>query len=342
MPTNPPVVVTGATGLVAKHIVCELVHRGQRVHATLRNMAKADDVRRAVKRLGGDPSHVTFAVADLLSDSGWDEAVHGSATVIHTASPFPIEQPDDADEVIRPAHDGTLHVLKAASRAGVKRVVLTSSSVAIFYASSVPAGHVYSERDFTDEARAGLTPYIRSKTIAEKAAWDFVKSTPGAPELAVINPGFVQGPAVDADLSTSHELYRVMARGAYPAAPHIVFPVADVRDVAAAHCEAAFRSRAAGNRYLIGEGQLGLYELGQIMARELPDLKSKVPKFRLPDAVVRVLAVFDRRMRTILPELGESKAYTNAKAKTELGLTFRSADEAATAAIRSLRDLRLI
>ena len=122
----------------------------------------------------------------------------------------------------------------------------------------------------------------------------------------------------------------------------IRFPVVDVRDVAAAHIEAAFRPEAAGNRYLIGEGQLGLYDLGRILVRELPDLKSKAPKFQLPDVVVRALAIFDKRMRTILPELGEMKDYTNARAKAGLGLSLRSADEAATAAIRSLRDLRLI
>jgi nucleoside-diphosphate-sugar epimerase len=157
-----------------------------------------------------------------------------------------------------------------------------------------------------------------------------------------VNPSFVQGPAFDADLSTSHELHRVMARGRYPAVPRICFPIADVRDVAVAHAEAAFRPQAAGNRYLIGEGQLSLFDLGRIMARELPDLKPKVPKFELPDFAVRALSLIDRRMKTILPELGQKKDYTNAKVKQDLGLSLRGADEAAAAAIRSLRDLRLI
>jgi nucleoside-diphosphate-sugar epimerase len=305
-------------------------------------MDRRDDVRRAVSRAGADPAGLNFAPADLLADDNWDAALEGAEVVLHMASPFPIEQPNDPDDVIRPARDGTLRVLKAATRAKVKRVVLTSSSVAIFYGSGLPIGHIYSEADFTDETRTDLTPYIQSKTIAEKAAWQFIKSTPGAPELAVINPCFVQGPALDADLSTSHELYRLMSRGAYPAVPRIRFPVADVRDVAAAHVEAAFRPQAAGSRHLIGEGQLGLYDLGRIMARELPDLKSKAPKFQLPDIAVRALAIFDKRLRTILPELGEMKDYTNARAKADLGLVLRSADEAATAAVRSLRDLRLI
>lgn len=133
-----------------------------------------------------------------------------------------------------------------------------------------------------------------------------------------------------------------MARGTYPAVPKISFPVADVRDVAAAHVEAALRPQAAGNRYLVGEGHLSLYDLGQILARELPDLRSKVPKFELPDAAVKAMALVDKKMRTVLPELGEKKDYTNLRAKTDLGLELRPADTAATAAIRSLRELKLI
>lgn len=336
------VVVTGATGLIAKYTIAEFLRRGHSVRGTLRTMAKADAVRAAVTRLGGDVSKLSFAVADLTGDAGWDDAVAGAAAVIHTASPFPISQPTDPDEIIVPARDGTLRVLRAATQAGVARVVLTSSSVAIFYPSDVPVGHIYSEQDFSDETRSDLTPYFKSKTIAEKAAWDFIESTPGAPDMVAINPSFVQGPAVDADLSTSHELYRIMAKGTYPAAPSISFPVTDVRDVAAAHVEAAVRPGVGGNRYLVGEGRFSLYELGRIMARELPDLASKVPKFELPDFAVRIMALFDRKLRTVLPELGEKKAYTNAKVKAELGLTLRSADDAVVAAVRSLRDLRLI
>jgi dihydroflavonol-4-reductase len=342
MTTNSDVVVTGATGLIAKHTVAEFLKRGHAVRGTVRNLARADDVRRAVTRLGAPIDRLSFAAADLLSDQGWHEAIGAAPIVVHMASPFPIAQPRDADDVIRPARDGTLRVLRAAAKAGARRVVLTSSTAAVFYPSGRAKGHVYNEDDISDETRSDLSPYAKSKTIAEKAAWDFVRQTPGAPELVAINPSFVQGPAIDADLSTSHELYRVMARGTYPAAPRLSFPIADVRDVAAAHAEAATRDGVAGKRYLVGEGHLGIYELGQIMARELPDLKRKVPKFIIPDAVVRMLALFDGKMRSLLPELGEKKAYSNARVKADLGLTLRSADEAAIAAIRSLRDLRLI
>jgi nucleoside-diphosphate-sugar epimerase len=342
MASDNLVVVTGASGLIAKYTIAEFLRRGHSVRGTLRSPDKADSVRRAVSLLGVDPDKLSFAVADLESDTGWDEAVGGAPVVVHTASPFPLEQPTNAEDLIAPARDGTLRVLRAATKAGVARVVLTSSTVAIFYPSGRPKGHVYSEEDFTDETRADITPYFKSKTIAEKAAWDFTESTPGAPQLVTINPSFVQGPAVDADLSTSHELYRIMAKGTYPAAPSISFPVTDVRDVAAAHAEAAVRPGVEGNRYLVGEGRLSLFALGRIMARELPDLASKVPKFELPDFAVRIAAIFDKKLQTVLPELGETKTYTNAKVKADLGLTLRGADEAATSAVRSLRDLRLI
>lgn len=337
-----PIVVTGCTGFIAKHVVVELLKRGHAVRGTLRSMAKADDVRRAVTRAGADPANLSFAVADLLSDAGWDEALAGATLLAHTASPFPIQQPDDPDDVIRPARDGTLRVLAAASRAGVKRVVVTSSTVAILYPSGRPADHVYSEADFTDAESATITPYIRSKTLAEQAAWDFVKRTPVAPELVTINPGFVHGPALDADLSTSHELFKVMASGVYPATPKIRFPVAHVHDVATAHAEALTRPAAAGNRYLIAEGQLGLYDLGRIMATECPDLSSKAPKFELPDVAVRALAVVDKRMRTILPELGQKKLFSNAKAQKDLGIAFKDATTATRDSVTSLRALGLI
>lgn len=340
--SSPAIVVTGSSGFIAKHVITELLRRGMRVRGTLRDADKADNVRRAVARAGADPAALTFAAADLLRDEGWDDAIAGADVVLHTASPFPMTQPDDADDVIRPAVEGTRRVLAAATRAGVKRVVITSSTVAILYGSGVGNDHVYSEADFSDETRSELTPYIRSKTMAEKAAWQFVADTPGAPELVAINPGFVHGPALDEDLSTSHELFRLMARGVYPAAPKIRFPVAHVRDVAEAHAEAATNPAAAGQRYLVGAGSLGLYDLGRIMGRELPDLKSKAPKFELPDIAVRTLAVADKRLRTILPELGRIKNYRNDKAERELGLKLRDAEQAVIESVMTLRELRLI
>lgn len=339
---NQPVVVTGASGFIAKFVIAELLRRGFAVRGTVRSLAKADSIRVAVARAGANPGPLSFATADLMRDEGWDLALDGACAVIHTASPFPVQQPDNPDDVIAPAREGTLRVLIAAQRAGVPRVVLTSSTVAVMYAASYTPGYVFTEADFTDETRDGLTPYIRSKTLAEKAAWNYVKSKAGAPELAVINPAFVQGPALDDDLSTSHELMRLMAEGRYPASPKIVFPVCDVRDVAAAHAEAMVRPEAAGQRFIVAEGETRLFDIGQRMVAECPDLKGKAPRFELPDAAVRALAVVDKRLRTILPELGSHRVCSSSKARDVLGLKLRGPDEAIRAAARSLRDLKLI
>jgi nucleoside-diphosphate-sugar epimerase len=336
------VVVTGATGFIAKHIIAELLNRGFAVRGTLRDYLKVASVVRAIERTGAPTGELSFASADLANDDDWDAAIAGAKYVIHTASPFPMEQPANAEDLIAPARDGTQRVMLAAHRNVVKRVVLTSSTVAVMYPQAYSREHVFSELDFTDENTPGLTPYIRSKTIAERTAWEFVKSKLGAPELAVINPGFVQGPALDADLSTSHELYRLIARGIYPAAPRIRFPVCDVRDVAAAHAEAMVSHLARGQRFIIAEGETGLFALGQALAAECPDLKSKVPKFQLPDTAVRGLAVFDKRLRTILPELGRNKKCTSAKAREILGLTLRDGAAAIRDSIQSLRSLGLL
>ncbi|MCB1485023.1 MAG: aldehyde reductase [Hyphomicrobiaceae bacterium] len=336
------VVVTGATGFIAKHIIAELLRRGYAVRGTARKGKNTLSVVTALNRAGVDTSQLSFAHCDLLSDEGWDEAVKGGDHLMHTASPFPMEQPSNPDDVIMPAREGTLRVLRAAHRHGIGRVVLTSSTVAVMYPTSYGRDHVFSEKDFTDENTPGLTPYIRSKTIAEKAAWNFVGTTSGAPELTVINPGFVQGPALDGDLSTSLELYRLMARGIYPAAPRIRFPVCDVRDVAEVHADALVRPEAAGERFIVARDDTGLFALGRALAAECPELKSKTPKFQLPDTAVRAMAVFDKRLRTILPELGREKAYTSQKVTNYFGLPLRSGDVAIRDAIRSLRELGLI
>ena len=331
------VVVTGATGFIAKYVIAELLRRGFAVRGTVRDFRKVDAVVAAVEKAGAGTAGLSFTHGDLASDDCWDEAMRGATYAVHTASPFPMQQPDNPDDLISIARDGTARVMLGALRNKLRRVVVTSSTVAVMYPPAYARDHVFNEEDFTDENTKGLTPYIRSKTIAEKTAWNFARTKLAAPELAVINPGFVQGPALDGDLSTSHELYRLIARGIYPAAPRIRFPVCDVRDVAAAHAEALTNPAAAGQRFIIAKGETGLFALGQALAGEIPELKSKVPKFQLPDLAVRSLAVFDKRLRTILPELGREKKCTAEKAQRILGLKLRDGEVAIKDAIQSLR-----
>lgn len=337
------VLVTGATGFIAKHIVAELLRRGYNVRGTARDPAKsAADVKRALARADVNAQAVEIVAVDLLRDDGWDAAACGCRYMLHVASPFPITQPNDREDLIRPAREGALRALAAATKADIERVVLTSSTVAVMYTGSRPTGHIYTEEDWTDHARADITPYIASKTLAEQAAWDYVRTTRGAPQLAVINPGFVQGPALDPDLSTSLEVLRLMGKGAYPAAPRVEFPLVDVRDVAELHIKAMTHPDAAGQRFLATEGTTSLYGIGRQIAVTLPDLARKVPKFEMPDVMVRALALADKRLRTVLPELGTPRRCDNAKARNVLGHEFRSPQEAVSAAAQSLRNLRII
>jgi nucleoside-diphosphate-sugar epimerase len=263
--------------------------------------------------------------------------------VLHVASPFPMQNPKQEDEVIRPAREGAVRVLKAAQRAGVKRVVLTSSIVAVTLPwPEAPTGHVFDETDWTNPKRPDITTYIKSKTLAEQAAWDLVCGTPGGPELTVVNPAFVLGPVPDGNLSTSQEVLRLMAEGAYPAAPKVGFPISDVRDVAVTHALAMTHPDAAGERFLTANGFMRLIEIGRLLADTLPDLKGKVPRFELPDMVVRGLSVVDARLKAVLPDLGFPRPVSNAKASRVLQQSFRSPQEAVRSAATSLRALRVI
>jgi nucleoside-diphosphate-sugar epimerase len=342
MPTAK-VLVTGASGFIAKHCIAELLRRDFSVRGTLRDMGRADAVRKSVARAGADASGVDFVAADLLRDDGWSQAMQGCAFVLHVASPFPLQDPPNPDDLIRPAREGALRVLKAATRAGIKRVVMTSSVVAITMPwPEAPLGHVFTEADWTNPKRPDLTAYIVSKTLAEQAAWDYVKGEPRAPELAAVNPAIVLGPATDADISSSHEVIKLMAKGAYPAAPKVGFPISDVRDVAATHVLALTTPAAAGKRFLSANGFLRLIEVGRLVADVLPDVQGEVPRRELPDWLVRAVALFDKRLKAVLPDLGHPRPVTNAQARSVLGQTFRTAPEAVKSAALSLRELGVI
>ncbi len=341
--TAAKVLVTGASGFIAKHCIAELLRRDFAVKATLRNMSRADEVRRGVAHAGADATAVDLVPADLMSDEGWAQAMEGCTYVLHVASPFPLAEPRNPDDVIRPAREGALRVLAAAKRAGLKRVVMTSSIVAVDLPwPEAPLGHIFTEADWTNPQRPDISTYVKSKTLAERAAWDFVRSETHAPELAVVNPAFVLGPAPDPDLSTSHAVLRLMGIGAYPAAPKVGFPVSDVRDVAITHALAMTNPKAAGERFLAANGFLRLFEVGQLLAETLPDLKRKVPKFEMHDFAVRWLSYVDRRLKAVLPDLGHPRHISNAKAHQLLEQSFRSPQEAVKSAASSLRALHVI
>lgn len=315
------VLVTGATGFIAGYVIAELLEHGYAVRATVRDLGNAGKRAHLVElaeRLGAE---LEFVEAELDRDAGWDAAVDGCTEVLHVASPFPSTPPADEQELIRPAVDGTLRVLRACAENDlVRRVVLTSSLAAVAYGHRDDA--VRTEADWSVVER--IPAYQKSKTLAEQAAWDFVGSLPERGlELAVINPGMVLGPLQTAALSTSHEPVRRLLAGDTPGSPRVGWAPVDVRDLAVAHRLALETPAAAGNRYICAGEHLWMGEMAQLLAPEYGPRGFRVPTRILPDLLVRTVALFDKGLRLTLSTLGRAERVSAAKARQELGWTMR-------------------
>ncbi len=330
------VLVTGGSGFVGSHVILQLLAAGHLVRTTVRSLAREAEVRAALERAGADTHRLGFAAADLENDKGWAEAAADCDYVQHVASPFPLSQPKDEQELIRPAVDGTLRVLRAARDAGVKRVVLTSSFAAIGYGHGERAA-AYTEADWTDVSGPAVQPYMKSKTLAERAAWDFIETEGGGMELAVVNPVGIFGPALGKDLSTSIEIVRRMMTGKLPGTPDLWLGVIDVRDVASLQLLAMTRPEAANQRFLAVAGEpMSLHQMALVLHDHMG---AKVPR-QLPDWLVRTLALVNPIAREAVPRLGIRARASNAKAKA-LGWTPYSNEEAIVATAKSLQELRL-
>jgi nucleoside-diphosphate-sugar epimerase len=330
------VLVTGGSGFIGAHAIVQLLGLGHEVRTTVRDLKREPDVR-AMLTAGGATSldRVAFVRADLEQDAGWREAVNGCQYVLHVASPFPLGAPRHEDELIIPAREGTLRVLRAARGAGVSRVVLTSSFAAIGYGHKARRTP-FDETDWTNLA-APLPAYVKSKTLAERAAWDFIAREGGRLELAVVNPVAVFGPALGADYSTSIQILKVMLDGAMPGCPQLYFGVVDVRDIADLHVRAMTNPAARGERFIgIAGDCMSLADIAGVLKQRLGAVADKVATRQLPNWLVRVAALRDRRAREILPELGRVKHASNAKARTLLGWAPRSNEESIIAAAESL------
>jgi nucleoside-diphosphate-sugar epimerase len=319
-----PVLVTGGSGYIGTQLIAALARAGQPVRATARTTAREADIRAALARGGVGDAELEVVAADLTSDDGWAAAMNGVSEVHHVASPIPVAQPDNPDELIVPARDGTLRVLRAARDAGVRRVVLTSSFAAIGY-SPKPVRD-YDESDWTDPDTPGLAPYPRSKTVAERAAWDFIDTEGGGTELVVINPTFVAGPSLTTELRSSLTLFKMMLEGTMTLAPRQNFGIADVRDVADMHLAAMATPGAAGRRYLVlADGPtMSFLGLAQVLRERLGPLGERVPTEEAEG-----------------PELAPLTIH-NDRAKAELGFTPRPAETTIVETAESLRDLGLL
>lgn len=315
-------------------MAASLLRAGYRVRGTLRSRAKAEQTAAALARAGLDASAVEFVEADLTHDAGWVEAASGVDYVQHIASPFPIRQPRDREALTPAAREGALRVIRASTSA--KRIVMTSSMVAMMYRQNRPPRVIVGEHDWTDAEWSVLSPYIVSKTRAERAAWNAVNAAGVPQRLVTVNPGFVLGPPLGAEANTSLQVIEMMLKGAYPAMPPVHFPVVDVRDLADIHV-AAMTTPDAGGRRLIAAGEtLSMQDMARILKQELPAQSGKVPTGALPAFAVRMLANFDPAVRTILADLGAVPAADSAYTTAITGVRFRSARESVVAAANAL------
>ncbi len=320
--TSNTVLVTGGSGYLATRLITDLLLAGTPVRTTLRSLDRADSVREAVRRDGADDSALSFAVASLTSDDGWADATADVAGVYHLASPM--IHSEDPEEVVPPARDGALRALRAAVRAGVPRVVLTSSFAAVGY--SPKAVREYDESDWTSPDTAGLPAYPLSKAVAERAAWDFIEREGGETDLVVINPTWIAGPTLTSDARSSLQVFSAMFGGHMPLAPRQRFGIADVRDVADAHRAAMTTPSAAGKRYLVlADGPtISWLEIAQLLRARFGELADKAPTEEVPGDELPPLVIHNER------------------AKRELRLTYRSAEETIVETVESMQQLGLL
>lgn len=329
-----PVLVTGATGYLGGYLIAALLASGRKVRGTLRDPVKGDRLRATLARSGLATDHLTFVSADLTRSDDWNAALTGCAAVIHAASPFPLRAPRVPADVIGPAVAGTEVVLQAAARAGVRRVVVTSSIAAVCYGAGKPPDHIYTEADWTDPEAPGLTAYIRSKAMAERAAWEAAERE--GLDLRAICPGLILGPLLLPGGAASIELVRRLLSGSLPGCPRLGWPIADVRDVADAHIRALTANLGAERRFLVAGRFLWATEVAAILRRALPGLAGRIPRRELPDWVVRLIALADRDVRAVLFELGQRREISTATAERALGWSPRPAAETIVDCAKSL------
>ncbi len=332
------VFVSGGSGYIAGYLIRQLVEAGWMVHTSIRDLGKESAVRASLKV---DDTRLKFFAADLTSDNGWVEAMAGCSHVAHVASPLPANAPKHEDELIVPARDGALRALRAAKVAGVKRFVMTSSVAAVAYGHG-KGPHMFTEADWTDTSSPDAYAYVKSKTIAERAARDWVAAEGGDMEYCTVNPALVLGPLQSGDFSTSLEVVKRLLSGAFPGVPNLGFGIVDVRDVADMHVRCLTAPAMAGERFIASGPFMMLGEVAAIMRQELGPQARKVPKRRLPDFVMKLAALFDPAVRQVVGELGNVRGVDTSHARDKLGWVARPAAESIVATARDMIALGIV
>ncbi|GAA4925495.1 aldehyde reductase [Mucilaginibacter defluvii] len=320
MEDKATVLVTGGTGFVARQVILQLLQKGYRVRTTVRNLASTTELKKTLIDQGvAAIDHLSFAVAELTTDDNWQKVMEGCRYVLSVASPVFFEKPKNEQEAIRPAVEGILRILKFAKRAGVQRVVMTSNFGAVGFTQTDKSRET-TESDWTDTTAKGLSVYEKSKTLAESAAWDFIRSEGGGLEFVTINAVAIWGPTLDAHISGSFHLLKNLLYGSMKAIPDIALNVIDVRDVADLHIRAMLSPEAKGQRFIASaDGQISLPEIAALLKKERPGVSGLVATRRLPTWILRLGALFNDQAKEALLFIRMNRNVSNQKARTVLG-----------------------
>ncbi|HEY2751971.1 NAD-dependent epimerase/dehydratase family protein [Phenylobacterium sp.] len=329
------VLVTGGSGYIGGWCVTGLLKQGYVVRTTVRDLGKEAGVRAALATQVDPGNRLSFHVADLTADEGWDAAVEGCDYVLHVASPLGVADPKDPNDLIVPAREGARRSVGAAIRAGVKRVVLTSS-VAAASKSAAGGDWVSDETVWTDPQAPKLGAYAQSKTLAERAAWDLINTSAGETSLATVNPALVLGPVTSGDFSESIQVVERLLSGRVPGLPRLGFNVVDVRDVADLHIRAMTDPKAAGERFIAAANYAWMGDLAALLRERLGAEAAKVPTRKVPDFVIRLAGLFDKDLGSVTPSLGHKHDFSSEKAQRMLGWKPRPLEETILDCAKSL------
>jgi len=335
------VLLTGISGFLGSHIALQLLKKGYEVRGSVRNLDRAGEVRQTLENHGANIKNLEFVALDLNDDAGWNEAMDGVSYLQHVASPFVTKMPKDKMELIRPALDGTSRAIKAALLAKVKRIIVTSSMAAIMYQKNHDRTVPYSEKDWSDIDAPSANAYTQSKILAEQKAWELMKAAGRSNDLVTVNPSLILGPLLNNDPGTSGALVLRLLQGSIPAAPRFTFSMVDVRDVAEVHLAAMEKKEAGGKRFATASDNLSIMQMARVIKAAYPQYGRKLPKFEMPDWIVRIYALLDSDVRSNIGELGLVRLIDASKALELIGHDYISSKDALIATTKTIIEQKL-